>query len=170
MAKAAERAFLLKAKEKISALLAQSPAELAEKRYNKDAGEIDMRLAAAEAQMQSVTEKIRFLQTEIMACLQGHSAFSATQIQGLLARNEREQDEAADTIQQINGEKAALSHIKWENEVLIGKYSNLWAEFESAEQSRQRAILRYFIQKIEISRGYSLEISYHPRFLELFML
>lgn len=170
VAKAAERAFLLKAREKISALLAQSPAELAEKRYKKDAGEIDTRLAAAEARMQTATEKIRLLQTEIMACLQGQSAFSAAQIQSLLAQNERERDEAADTIRQINEEKAALSHIKWENEVLIGKYSSLWAEFESAEQSRQRAILRYFIQKIEISRGYSLEISYHPRFMELFML
>lgn len=162
--------MLLKAKEKLSALLAQSPAELAEKRYKKDAGEIDTRLAAAEARMQRVAEKIRLLQTEIMACLQGQSAFSAAQIQSLLAQNEREQNEAADTIQRINEEKASLSHIKWENEVLIGKYSSLWAEFETAEQSRQRAILRYFIQKIEISRSYSLEISYHPHFLELFML
>lgn len=170
VAKAAERVFLLKAKEKLSALLAQSPAELAEKRYKKDAGEIDTRLAAAEARMKTATERVRLLQTEIMACLQGQSAFSAEQIQGLLAQNERERDEAADTIQRINGEKAALSHIKWENEVLIGKYSSLWAEFESAEQSRQRTILRYFIQKIEISRGHSLEISYHPHFMELFML
>ena len=100
----------------------------------------------------------------------GNGKIFYTSIASLSHTSKRERDEAADTIQQINGEKAALSHIKWENEVLIGKYSSLWSEFESAEQSRQRTILRYFIQKIEISRGYSLEISYHPRFLELFML
>ena len=86
----------------------------------------------------------------------------------MLTHAEQEHKTITDKIKALSNEKDELSHKLWEMEVLISKYRTLWAEYATAALTRKKVILKSFIQRVNISRGYCLEIDYDRKFLELF--
>lgn len=86
----------------------------------------------------------------------------------MLAQAERERDVLQDNIQELTNRKNDINHSVWETEVLMGKHQALWREYETAGQERKKIILTHFIQRVTISRGYAMEITFNGKFVDLF--
>ena len=156
--------------KQLSILNEHSPAELAEKKCKALALEIESKLKSTRIQHRQITEEIKLLQAEILACLKGTSFFKATQIRDMLTCAEQSQASLVNSIRSLETEQAALSQTAWEFEVHISKYKSLLGEYASATLARKKIILSHFVQQVKIVKGYKLQITLNKKFAKLFCL
>lgn len=152
----------------LSAIMVRPPQVLAAEQHSRRLAEVDLQLPLLEQEQHRLSVKIQTLQSEVLECISGKSAFPASQISDMLAQAERERDALQGNIRELTDRKKDISHSVWETEVLMRNHQTLWREYKTAGPERKKIILKHFIQRVTISRGYAMEISFNSKFVDLF--
>lgn len=100
------------------------------------------------------------LQEELVKSISGDSAFSQEMIQAVICRREREQEKA---ISDLAEAEQAIEDAKNQAAIICQQFDELmdWArKYHTASTDAKRMILYYMIERVDVFRGYKINITF----------
>lgn len=109
-------------------------------------------------------ENLTILKSEVIKAIKGESSFSADTLSELIAESEKECgrlfDLCGDAEKDVTDGESVLKNLSDSFDELIS-----WAElYDEASFEKKKMIVNYLIKRVEVSRGYKLNIEFNINF------
>lgn len=109
-------------------------------------------------------ENLTILKSEVIKSIKGESSFSADTLSELIAESEKECgrlfDLCGDAEKDVTDGESVLKNLSDSFDELIS-----WAElYDEASFEKKKMIVNYLIKRVEVSRGYKLNIEFNINF------
>ena len=144
----------------LAACWSKPPSALAEERICLKRDLLLEDIQKLNGQIAALNDEMQILQKEMLACINGTSAFPAEQISECYERDHAKLPALAKQREQLLKELNELEHVALETEKVIQNRQSEWAEFPGAPLERQKLILSRFLRSVTVSSGYAVEIEF----------